>query len=223
MTAAFRSVGAVASGALTTVTCTPPAGIADGDILIAHLYAEGVLGADMATVSSGFLKIVQWSSTNFLEALYWKRAASEAGNYTFGDTLYTFTSGCVGAFSGAIASGSPIDVSGTGSIGSSTTGTAAAVTTLTADTLLCYFASNFDAVSYTPPSGMTERYDASSFELATVPQAGTGSTGTKAATLASSSEWAAVLVALLPAAGGGGGNVSVPWQKQGQMGAILCH
>lgn len=113
---AFESISALSTETGgSSLTVTPPAGIANGDILVAIITYNSTLKGDCAPPSG-------WTSFIFNNSqianpnmhFFWKRAASESGNYVFtfgGGNFGTFgpSGGRIMRYSGAAASGNPID------------------------------------------------------------------------------------------------------------------
>jgi hypothetical protein len=114
MAIAYRSGSTAGNSSGGNLTITKPADTADGDILIAVCYNE--ISASAWTAPAGW---AQWGTgqvnggANAWINVYWKRASSEGANYTFNIST-TWRVIAMGAFSGAIASGDPIDVGPTG-------------------------------------------------------------------------------------------------------------
>lgn len=218
MVAAFRSIASVTYASRTNTTVTPPSGIVNGDILIAVIFCGAAGSVPAVTLPSGFTIIstptvvADTGSFTGRLTLAWKRAASESGNYVFTHAACS-TQAYVAAYSGAIASGSPIDVSSSNSSGNAPTiggvgqtTTALSVTPTPADDLLLYIAHDWNGTgTLTPPTGMTERFDSLVY---TADQAlsSSSATGDRIQTNgngASGEPWAAWLVALKAATGGG--------------------
>jgi hypothetical protein len=214
MAIAFRSVSSLAYAIHgTTHTVSAPSGIANGDILIADTFvANGASDPGELTPPAGWTAVtasVLLGPNGGLAArtrTYWKRAASESGSYVF-------TSGntddraeiVIRAFSGCIASGSPIDAFSTAS-GSGTTTTAPSITTTVANTLLSMYSSNWQANGADPVTGWTERYDfvVTSIDKNTL-NASAGATGTVVVSSNGNNgvgdPWSTCLIALKPAGG----------------------
>jgi hypothetical protein len=208
MAIAFRSVNSVAYASHSSTVIPAPSGIANDDILIAAI-AIGRSGSDPgpSTPPAGFTAVttatwVQGGSFYVNLGVYWKRAASESGSYTFTHSTYS-TEGVMLAYSGCLTSGSPIDSGISTQDGAGGTSTLSSITTTVANAMLLAVGQNWDANGSTPPSGMTERFD----HLITVDdviQASAGASGTKTINPngTTSGNWQAWLFALKPAAGG---------------------
>jgi hypothetical protein len=191
---AFRVVGASNTASANNINLTADPTIQNNDILAARLYVEPA-GLAMNTLPSGYTLKRRLDATQFSVYEIWKRTNGTESAVTFGATGATFMAGEIAAYSGCVTSGDPYDVIGTGNTGTNATATAGSITPSVTDTLIVYLETNFDAFTATPPSGMTERYDAL-FYSADLAQASSAATGSKAATLTGSSEYVAVLAAL---------------------------
>ena len=206
-TITFRSLTSTGylAGVMSTVL-TPPAGLANGDILVATLIAaRGSLPIYATTPAAGFVEFGTPPAVNdgglYAETrLYWKRAASESGSYTFSHAGPISAQGLMQAYSGCKASGTPLGAtsnnSGTGSAASGTS-----ITTTAANSFLLYQAHDWEGSgTLTPPTGMTERFDSllySSDQLIAV----AGATGTRSQTNANggAGRWAVRMIELLAA------------------------
>lgn len=200
----WQSAGTATAGNSDTVTVTAPTGIADGNILLAVIYAEpGTQTISPPTGFTSILKKASGASEDFCVEWFWKRASGESGNYAFTETGNTWGNGIIHRISGAIASGSPIDAIGAGDTAVGSNPTLTGITTLSTDTLLLYTLANFDGGAGTAPSGMTERADSSGRYLADLAIAAPAATGNKQATFASDT-WVGVLIAIASQAASGG-------------------
>jgi hypothetical protein len=193
---AFKNYGA----GFTESTVDKPAGTADGDILIATLFTGKNAAHAYQPAPAGFTLIGQTSvseGVSFYGKLqtWWKRAASEAVNYTFfHDDTYS-TELTMIAYSGCTPSGSPIDAFTTNS-GTSLTSKALSLTTTQANDKLVLTNHNWDASGgLSPPTGMAEIFDHLVY-LSDQTIAAAGPTGDRDQTLASSNPWGAILLAL---------------------------
>jgi len=140
--------------------------------------------------------------------LAWIRAPGEGTSYTITHATGN-TQAVVAAYSGCVASGSPIDAYSknpqiaTNTSGVPGAGRANSVTTTVANTKLVFWQHNWDAsTTLTPPTGFTERYDHLTY-FADKDNAPIGATGNVDQSQASSSPSSLWLIALKPAAGGG--------------------
>ena len=211
---AFRSAQGAGLYPSDTITIPAPAGIADGDILVACVWSwRGGGGAGAIQLPADFAAWYTVTVASYVGVLAWKRANSEAGDYTFTSAGGQFTFGQVGVFSGRVASGDPLDVgSNTGYTTSNTTVRGAGVTIATSgsDLIYCGMAETDDSASLSAPSGMTSRRsddwtdDWTAMETASLDNQTTGATGDKDGTAnAACTSKHAFLVALKPAAAAG--------------------
>lgn len=209
-TPTFRSLTSVTYASRTNTVLTAPAGLANNDILLAAIFTGVNPTAPTPTPPAGFTAIDTPTSVfddggfNGKLSLFWKRAASESGSYTFTHSTCS-AQGVLIAVSGAITSGSPVDVFSKNSVtfpntAQSKTTIALSVTTALANDLLFFIAHDWEGTgALSPPSGMTERFD-SLIYAADVLQAAAGASGNKTQTNANTSNdnvpWAAYLVAI---------------------------
>lgn len=209
MAVAVRSFTSTTYASRTNTTLTAPSGLADNDILLAAVFV-GVSGtAPSVAAPSGFTAL-PGSPTSVTDVygfngklnVFWKRAASESGSYTFSHSSAS-SQGLLLAISGAVTSGSPIDAS-SNNTGVGNTSTATGVTTTVPNDLLLYIAHDWEGVgALSPPSGFTEIFDSLIYS-ARMSQATAGASGSKTQTNGNlyDEPWAAWLVAVKPAAGG---------------------
>jgi len=206
-TIAFRSHTSTGylAGVMSTVL-TPPAGLANGDILVAMLItARGTLPIYATTPPAGF---TAWGTPTAVNdgglwaelRMYWKRAASESGSYTFAHAGTINAQGLMQVYSGCKASGTPLGATsnnnGTGSAASGTS-----ITTTAANSWLLYQAHDWEGTgTLTPPTGMTERFDSLLYSADQL-IASAGATGARSQTNANiaSGRWAVRMVELLAA------------------------
>jgi hypothetical protein len=106
--------------------------------------------------------------------LFWKRAASESGSYTF--THATATSQvCLAAFSGCVTTGTPID--GYSYNFSGGTADACAFSPNSTNDLVIFADHGWTGSATTPPSGMTEQFDTTLLTMSTITLSSRGDTG----------------------------------------------
>ena len=218
MALAYRSQAFTNPATTNPVVCAAPAGIVDGDILIATVFGRrtafggsvGPYTAPAGWTQIDTVSVVGGSSNGGTHTTWWKRAASESGSYSFNDTntsAFTTQSSHIACYSGAFTTGSPIDVYSKAN-GTGTLSVASSITTTIANTYLidsCSTWSNSGAGSWTAPGTMTPRLGGGGvnggigyFDLA---QAASGATGNQTAiNLNGAGEpWSAFLIALKPA------------------------
>jgi len=146
----------------TSVVITAPTGIQDGDILVAFVSVFRSTSATATSITStGW---TQWAeqitSTRYKCSIFWKRAASESGNYTFNSASATQMQGAIGVYRGCVATGDPRDVlSNTAYVTSGTIVRAASCTPTVANGMYVYGGWYYLAgtISLGSPSGMNAR------------------------------------------------------------------
>jgi hypothetical protein len=206
------SSAANASGGATTLVLTKPASVATNDVLIAAVTVSAGTSA-ITSAPSGWTQIrAANQGSNVAIVSYYHvvtNATSEPASYSWSLTSGTHASGGINRYAGVDLS-SPIDVSG-GASGNNSASVQAPSLTTTADNDLVVGLFSLNAnTNFTPPSGMSERYDVTNtnssgpaVESADYAQTIAGSTGTKTATAGTSASWAAQLIALKPAPSNG--------------------
>jgi hypothetical protein len=178
--AAFGSAGTpLAAAANRTSSAIPvPASVASGDLIIVGIYMES--GGTPTGVPTGFTQLgsVFVTGANGFRA-YWKRATgADTGTYTFTHASET-TAGIAFRVTGVPASGTPLELLGTGTANNTNPPSAITGTTTASNELLVYlgFQNSFQSSVWTPPTGFTEQTDNSGWEISTKTQASAGSTG----------------------------------------------
>lgn len=210
MAIAFVSGSNTAYGPRTNITIAPPAGLADGNIMVAQIaVGDGairtpgtptgwnVFGTDFSDNAAGFF---------VNNRTFWKRALSESGSYTFTTISSSSSAGWIGCYSGCIATGTPLAATLTNT-GTGTTSTGLGITTTAPNSFLLWLGQDFADTTnpLSPPTGMTERLDAVVIYTADQLIASAGPTGNRTMTnnSGSSSPWGVRMVELLAATGGG--------------------
>jgi hypothetical protein len=187
----------------TGFTLDKPSGVAADDILVACVVhsrttpAQNDLVAPAGWTKIGTSPIVTAGGMSAKLEVWWKRATgSEPTGYFFDVWASSSNQGAILAYSGCLASGSPIDVFSQNSASTGSTATGTGVTTTSADDTLVWLGHNWDASgALTAPSGMTERFD-NLLYCADQTIASAGATGDRTQTLASSNPWATYMLAL---------------------------
>lgn len=202
MAIAFRNASGVAYAGGGSVTIDKPSGVVDGDIMLAVIYHEN---DTMASVPENWALISHVDAGGASISSYWKRAASEGANYTWNATSNNI-GGSIAAYSGGLASGSPIDTSSENT-GTNSTLTWTGITTTVAGAMLIGLmmkvsgGTTADAATASAPLTNNERTDVDGTGILDGIQASAGSSGDKTVTLSGWIQWAAHLVALKPATG----------------------
>lgn len=202
----FGTVGTYLEGTAGTADVPVPAGVAAGDIIVIPLFVNGT--TTVTALPSGFADapgspVVNVSGTSHRLHVAWKRATgADAGVYSFTLSVSDFRSSGALRYTGAVASGSPWDVTATGNSLDvpATTTPAVSVTTTGPNRMLVFAGTNWSGGAWTPPTGFTERIDSGAIHIFTaddVVQVVAGSSGTVQATCVSSARSVAWLGAML--------------------------
>jgi RHS repeat-associated protein len=203
-TITLRAVASAAMTPITSLTIATPSGVVADDVLVAAIVDRN--DEEIYAPAGWTLVRADLNGTALLQYIFVRTAtASEPANYTF-----TFDDAVAAATGGIVAVDdidplSPIDTSGGQANASSTSVTAPSITTTVADTVLVGLFATAGDRTFTPPAGMTERYDVKvdatddvGSSGATTTQAAAGATGTKVATASSAAVNIGALVALRP-------------------------
>jgi hypothetical protein len=207
MAIAFRAAG---TGNIngTALVVTAPAGLADGDVMLAVIGGRG--SSLTCTPPAGWTSVItQIRSTVGKLFIFSKVASGESGSYTFTLNVSSQHSGGILAFTG-VNTTTPVNVSAGAQDGTSVTAHVAPDITTTVDGCMILRAA-MEAVSgvnssYTWPAPATERFDVTGTDgtvrqvtsAATEPQTTAGATGTRTGTSAQATSYASVSVALAP-------------------------
>ena len=193
----------------STFVLTAPAGIAAGDMLIAQIAAIGGSGVTLTAPAGWTLIIRTNSATALLQAVYYKfaGAADVGASYTWTLSSSQKSTGGIAAYRG-VNPYEPLNAfAGQANASSSSITTPSVTTTASNAMLVGFFGLGTAQAVFTPPAGMTERYDVSSNALpgtassvADVILATPGASGSKVATADKSSVSIGQLIALRPTA-----------------------
>jgi hypothetical protein len=196
------TTGTVSTG--TSITVNKPTGVVTDDVMIATVVTSGT----PAITATGWTLIDSTSNSTVRLSTYYKRAtSSEGASYNFTWSGNQNGVGAIIAFQGVkIDDVNPIDgtsdAAHSTNSGSGTTLTANSVTTTTNNAMLVASYGNLTTAGISQPTGMNERFDATSVSVNASGNseifATAGATGTRDAT-GTSANWAAHLVALTPA------------------------
>ncbi len=196
----------------TSITVNAPAGLVDGDMLVAGIASKS--GAADFNVPAGWTAIDTTADANWVTSrMFWKIAASEGATFTFTATVAEKMSIAVLRIDGQ-ATSSPLNASGKDFNGSTQAASVSPTITTTADNcLVLSFHGNREVsapINGSPPAGMSQTVIAeissgAAAAFAQVTQGTAGATGTKSWTLDSVAKWTAWTVAIAPEAGSGGG------------------
>jgi hypothetical protein len=181
----------------TSLSVNKPAGVAQGDVMVATLTATGT---GSITTPSGWTVVTDATQGTALRQItYYKvGGASEGSSYSWGLGTSRSTSAGIVAYRG-VNQTAPVDASATAT-GTSGNAVGPSVTTSAANDQVVALVSFATATTVTADASTTERYDVSSgsttSEAADSTQASAGTTTAKTARPASGSAWIAATVAL---------------------------
>jgi trimeric autotransporter adhesin len=242
----FGTAGTYNTGSVRTSTpVAVPASLADGDLVLVHLYLEIT---NAVTPAAGFTEVTTAATTtdNTVGRVFYKRlgvgeAATDttAGTYTFTHPS-GFTEGVATRYPGVITSGQPFELANSAARSGAGTASPAVSLTLTGrDRLLVWSSTSVGVGAWAPPAGLTERVDASrEITIATDDQQAAGATGSLSGTgpTGSMTSW---LLALVPAtvsvefsvvdssawasSAASGGTVAVPYPAAAANGAASAN
>ena len=200
---ASNSGGATA----TSLVYNVPAGVALNDLMVAQVTLRGGTNNTLAAPACACWTLIRRddATTNLTQALYYHVATgAEPASYTW--TLSTaaqrYTGGII-VYTG-VNNASPVDVTSGAvdtSAGSANVQAPSVTTTLANDQILGLFGIRSNS-TFTPPGGMTERWDtvgggvSPASESADVSQAAIGASGAKTAVATTAADWVGQLVAL---------------------------
>lgn len=183
MAVAYRSTSTLVSAGASSLAVAAPAGLANDDIMIA--IAKGVTGSTVTSVPSGWTLIRTITSAS----LYWKRASSESGTYTWGFSSSIACRASISAYTGVITSGTPYDAENGQENASSNSITAPSCSPVQSNGYLVFVASLNNSAAdrtVTPPGSMVEDYDSGLRMLQTFAHeqlSASGATGTRVGTI----------------------------------------
>ena len=204
----FRSSTSVANqtggGGTNTVVLSVPAGVVNGDILIATIAVKGGSGTSITAPGGWNLILRTDNSTNISIASYWRVASSEPGSYTWNLGATVGNLGQMEAWMQGNTS-SPINVSGGGNSGSSTAVQANSITTTTNGCQVLFRGTIDSKSTWTDPGGFANRNHvggAADQPVMTCDdelQGTAGATGSATATAGATGQWVAHMIGLAPA------------------------
>jgi hypothetical protein len=193
----FQTIGNGTGTATTALTILAPAGIVNGDLLIAFLYTEGV-GATGASCPGWIRRVGPTGATDHTIQVFYKYALGESGNYVFSDASATFMQGNILRYSGGQTFGDPFGIIGpVTTAAASTTLVLPSVNVAYANELLVGYCNYFNASNFGSISAGTSRVGTGyqdSFIFDEVRAA--GATGTRTLTLNTADNIGGVLFTL---------------------------
>jgi hypothetical protein len=183
---AFRAASSATTRGATSLSVPRPTGTQSGDVLVASL---DVAGAPQITAPAGWTLVrTDTAPSSFVQATYWHLAgASDPASFTWAFSSSQLAVGSMLAYSG-VDPANPVDASNGQANASSTSIVAPSVDASAAGSMLVMLAGVASNGSVTPPTGMTERVEASAGRSdkvtgeASDASVGAGSTGPRTAT-----------------------------------------
>jgi hypothetical protein len=200
---AIRSSSSATGQTGSTFSVTAPAGIVDGDLLLAFQSNTSTQPATPTGFTFGSVGLPWNAAGSFRLTSFYKVAASESGNYTFNNVGALDTSDvwllCISGTDGTLRSSS------TNSGSSGTTATANSITTVTGNEIVlacfaCLASTTIAPVAPLTTIGTISTGVIGSLNTAWLTQSVAGATGNQTATLGSSTFWATILLDFAPAA-----------------------
>ncbi len=188
-------------GGAASLTINRPTGVAENDFLLALVSVQGGTSRTISSPTGWSLLRRDNQGTNLAQAVYYKAAGpAEPSSYQWTFNASARATGGVIPYVG-VNNASPIDTSsGRVSTANSSSVVAPSVTPAAPNHRIVGFFGLNDDRTWTPPAGMTERWDtmsgASSSEAADMTQATATATGDRTATASGSQAWIGQLVAL---------------------------
>jgi len=207
------SVGSLSNSNVSSVQINNPTGLVAGDLMVAFL-AQNSPGAPIVSTATGWTNVLNRTYTDGSTvgtSVYYRFATAadiSNGSFTFSFTGSRRSAGAILAFRG-VDTVTPINASGSQGNNTSTSLTAPSITTVDNNAMLvALYGFVQGSNSASPPTGMTEAFDAATgagpngvtIEGAYAVQAAVGATGPQVATAATTSVNIGVLLALSPAA-----------------------
>ncbi|HEV8656755.1 MAG TPA: hypothetical protein VGR85_14705, partial [Candidatus Limnocylindria bacterium] len=203
------SASAVVNNTGTSITIDKPAGVVDGDVMVASIGMNSA-STTITPQDAGWTFVSRaLNGAGSSVAVYVQVASGEPANYTWDVSATQFIIGAISAYSG-VDTTTPVDTSGILATGGANPTTASITTAQAAEMIVVSFFAwtSGSASTWTPPSGMAERVEAAttsgfySYELADAVQPLAGATGAKPATATpSTGSGASHILALRPVAG----------------------
>lgn len=219
---AFRSMTSTSALNANNIIITKPAGVVLDDMMIAVISTPDP--ASIITPPAGWTAMIGAGVTGLFELSgFWKRATgSEPANYTFTSDIAVDILGAISAYQGIVTVGNPINSQGLTNTEPINPLDGSVVFTgpdnaTPGSMVVAFYGSNMTvnaAQTWTPPGGLTERYDTStsnnniSHSLSDMLFSAGGNVGNIMASISpptASTLASALIIALSPAVAGGGG------------------
>lgn len=200
---AFGSAGTFLTYASHTNTALAvPSGVAANDVILAYVYVDGsnpTISPPTGFTELAFAPAPSTASPQMMVHVYWKRATgADTGTYTFTHVAAS-TQGIALRFTGAITTGTPVEVLGSAANATSAATTPAVTgTTSQPSEMLVWVSAVFNSSTWsTLPSGFTAAANTNGQLNAYKTQATQGSTGALTATAGTANAEVVALVGLL--------------------------
>lgn len=197
-TPTLRAATGTAVTATGTKAISTPAGVQNGDAILAFIYISNTTSVITDPGGFTFIQETQPGGTTRLRS-YWRIASSEPGSYNWITAPSASVGGCMTAYSDCHAS-APVQAGYTSNTGATATAIATGLTTTNNNTMLVEGASTTGSRTYSA-STLAEQYEGSNLNVFDGLQASAGASGDKSATISSAASWGAQLIALKPSGG----------------------
>lgn len=210
MTISLRSTSTITPATRTNTVVTPPAGATTGDVIVVCLSCGGSSLVTPAQpggwTAGGAVSYGDPGDPWYVQIQVWVKAYAGESSWTFTHASHN-TEGVVQAWTGGNTA-SPLDVAASTAFQNrltqtgTTTATAPSITIVHDAAMLLAFRGSWNGDPITPPSGWTERLDASVSWVGTKEQATAGPTGAVGVPAGQSDDrlpWGIILTALAPA------------------------
>lgn len=201
MAITFRSA-ASSSGNVTDLIITKPAGVIDGDVMVAAIGIDGGSGVAITSVPTGWSLVRRTDNgTDVGLAVYYKVASSEGADYTWVFDIRAKHAGGIVAYYNNDAS--PFDQEDGQTTASSTDHAAPTITPTVSDTMLVASYVINGAYTWTADGSMTERFDETSAVIGLMSSDevwASGATGTRTATASGAAIGVTHMLSLKPVA-----------------------
>lgn len=202
----YRSSTSNTASATRSIALSTPGDVQVGDVMVASVSIGGTTVPGTFATPAGWTQAIAPKVQGNVEVGTYYRVVTgtEAASYTWSVASGSFSlAGGIVDYAGV--SNTPIDVTRSSSGASGNVACTGATTSTANDQVIVAAADNAN-VTFTPPAGMTERFDVGGTSLhvehSDVKQAASGATGTKTATPSSTTAaWACEVVAIKPSTG----------------------
>lgn len=164
-TITYRASAHASAKSVTSLSVSKPAGVVQGDVLLARIANRNQVTATLALPAGWKLLRSDQSASQLKSWVAYKVAGSaEPASYAFGVSIASYVAGSVMAFAG-VDTANPIDTHSGQKNGTSATFASPAITTTAANGLAVWFGTQIwtgaacPASPIVPPAGFTEPFD----------------------------------------------------------------